>query len=475
MKRLILIFSIIISLSLSAQTNPGFETGDLTGWTKVNGLAGGTETCVSSNVRTGSNAMAITTTSNSTPTRMENSTTVTTNTNSYFHVITWIRGSVAQAEAAISIKFGSGSYTSGSYVAPSTTYTQISRSRQNTGSSAEGYVGLSTRSSDGTTSITINWDDAITYVSASSTTDITAPNAPSGVGTSSNEAGTTITVTWTDGTDVSTGSQKALILRSNGAGQTPPTLNDQAQYTSGDAVGSWTVKGIVDVGTQTYADNTTSANTAYTYAVFMSDLAYNYSSGTSSSITALPVELTSFTSNVIGNKVELHWRTATEVNNYGFEVQRSVVGGQQSAWTSLGFVRGNGNCNSTKNYSFTDQPASGKEFKYRLKQIDIDGSFEYSFEITAKLENVSAYKLDQNYPNPFNPYTKISYTVPQRAYVHLRVYDMLAKEVVELVNTMQESGRYEVTFDGTNLPSGAYFYKLEAGNYVEVKKLLLVK
>ena len=192
--------------------------------------------------------------------------------------------------------------------------------------------------------------------------------------------------------------------------------------------------------------------------------------------TALPVELTSFISNVEGNKIELNWRTATEVNNYGFEIERSQTSNVKSeTWEKIGFVQGNGNSNSPKNYSFTDEPTGGKEFKYRLKQIDIDGAFEYSFEITAKLENVSNYKLDQNFPNPFNPYTKISYTIPQKAYVHLRVYDMLAKQVAELVNTTQESGRYEATFDGSKLPSGVYFYKLEAENYIEVKKLLLVK
>lgn len=190
----------------------------------------------------------------------------------------------------------------------------------------------------------------------------------------------------------------------------------------------------------------------------------------------LPVELTSFTSNVIGNKVELNWRTATEVNNYGFEIEISQTSKVKSeTWEKIGFVQGNGNSNSPKSYSYTDQPTGGKEFKYRLKQIDFDGSFEYSFEITAKLGNVSNYKLDQNYPNPFNPFTKISYTIPQRTYVRLRVYDMLAKEVAELVNTIQESGSYEATFDGSNLPSGAYFYKLEAGNYIEVKKILLIK
>ena len=117
----------------------------------------------------------------------------------------------------------------------------------------------------------------------------------------------------------------------------------------------------------------------------------------------------------------------------------------------------------------------GKVFKYRLKQIDFNGAFEYSKEVTAVLQNIASYKLEQNYPNPFNPVTKISYTIPQKAFVRLRVYDMLARQICELVNSDQEAGRYEALFDAANLPSGSYFYKLEAGKYVEVKKLLLVK
>ena len=189
----------------------------------------------------------------------------------------------------------------------------------------------------------------------------------------------------------------------------------------------------------------------------------------------LPVELTSFTSNVVGNKVELNWSTATEVNNYGFEIQRIAVSNQRSAWEKIGFVQGHGNSNSTKNYSFTDKPTCGIEFQYRLKQIDFNGAFEYSEITSAILENVNEFKLEQNYPNPFNPMTRISYTLPVRTSVKLRVYDLLAQVIAELVNGIQEAGRYEVTFDGSNLPSGAYFYKLEAGSYIEVKKLLLVK
>lgn len=189
----------------------------------------------------------------------------------------------------------------------------------------------------------------------------------------------------------------------------------------------------------------------------------------------LPVVLTSFTSNVVDNKVILNWTTATEVNNNGFEVQRSAVNSQMPVWEKIGFVQGSGNSNLPKNYSFTDEPTGGKEFQYRLKQIDFDGTFEYSEITAAVLENVSEFKLDQNFPNPFNPATRISYTLPVRTNVKLRVYNLLAQMVAELSNGIQEAGRYEVTFDGSNLPSGAYFYKLEAGNYVEVKKLLLIK
>ncbi|MEW6703069.1 MAG: T9SS type A sorting domain-containing protein [Bacteroidota bacterium] len=193
---------------------------------------------------------------------------------------------------------------------------------------------------------------------------------------------------------------------------------------------------------------------------------------------SLPVQLTSFNANIIGNKVQLNWQTATEVSNYGFDIERAFVETQHAAslrWEKIGFVQGNGNSSSPKNYLFTDEPKEGKEFKYRLKQIDFDGSFEYSKETFVTLENLTRFVLEQNYPNPFNPVTKISYSIPQRVNVKLRVYDILAKEVAELVNNTQEAGRYEVTFDGSNLPSGVYFYKLEAGRFVEVRKLLLIK
>lgn len=204
---------------------------------------------------------------------------------------------------------------------------------------------------------------------------------------------------------------------------------------------------------------------------------------------ALPVELSSFSLSYSGGLVTLNWETANEVNNYGFEIERQVsskqsVGGN---WDKIGFVNGNGNSNSPKDYSFTDEPKGGKEFKYRLKQIDFDGMFEYSEEVVAVLENVTAFKLEQNYPNPFNPTTTIKFSVPpvgrngiSTYMVVLKVYDVLGREVATLVNEEKSPGNYEVKFDaetlhGASLPSGVYFYRLSTPKFTSVKKLLLMK
>jgi autotransporter-associated beta strand protein len=276
----------------------------------------------------------------------------------------------------------------------------------------------------------------------------------------------------------------------------------QTSLVSGTAASGGTVKitfgaddGVTDNTTLVVGQSATAAGTYTSLGKSTSDassitsLSYNPVSGDflllgDTGSNPLPVELTSFTRSIVGKKVILNWQTATEVNNYGFEVQRLAVSNQLLAnsqelnangWSKIGFVQGNGNSNSPKNYSFTDEPLGGKEFKYRLKQIDFDGTFEYSDEVTAVFDDVSKFSLEQNYPNPFNPVTKISYTIPQRSNVKLRVYNMLAQLEAELVNESQEAGHYQVVFNGSNLPSGTYFYKLEAGKFVEVKKFLLVK
>jgi len=189
----------------------------------------------------------------------------------------------------------------------------------------------------------------------------------------------------------------------------------------------------------------------------------------------LPVELTEFGFRKVDFGIELHWRTATELNNSGFEVQRrSENRGASTEWHALGFVRGNGTTTEAQSYSFLDRTAVGK-VQYRLKQIDFDGQFEYSniIEVDAGLPKVFA--LEQNYPNPFNPTTVISYQLPVASEVSLKVYDVLGREVMTLVNGRQEAGAYNFTLNAASLSSGVYFYRLQSGNFVSTKKMMLVK
>ncbi|PIQ08839.1 MAG: hypothetical protein COW71_09685 [Ignavibacteriales bacterium CG18_big_fil_WC_8_21_14_2_50_31_20] len=201
----------------------------------------------------------------------------------------------------------------------------------------------------------------------------------------------------------------------------------------------------------------------------------------------LPVELTSFTANHTDVGTVLTWQTATEVNNYGFEIERSSVisiEGRNLNWEKIGFIEGHGNSNSPKDYSFLDDKnlvGLDGELQYRLKQIDFDGNYEYSDVVEVKLnENIKAYKLEQNYPNPFNPTTTIKYSIPnnvkgETSNVKLIVYDILGSEVATLVNEKKSAGNYEVKFDASNLVSGVYLYKLQSGSFVQTKKLLLMK
>ena len=189
----------------------------------------------------------------------------------------------------------------------------------------------------------------------------------------------------------------------------------------------------------------------------------------------LPVELTSFSAKTIGSLVKLSWSTSTEVNNYGFDVERFALSAERQAWEKIGFVEGNGNSNSTKNYSFEDKNLSSDKYLYRLKQIDNDGQFEYSNEIEIDLGIPGKFELTQNYPNPFNPSTKISWQSPISSHQTLKIYDMLGNEVVTLVDEFREAGRYETTFDASTLSSGIYFYRLQAESFVETKKILLLK
>jgi hypothetical protein len=183
--------------------------------------------------------------------------------------------------------------------------------------------------------------------------------------------------------------------------------------------------------------------------------------------TNLPVELTSFTANLAGGGVLLKWTTATEVNNYGFEVEERVSG----IWNKIGFVQGHGNSNSPKEYSFYDNSVA---LSYRLKQIDTDGGFEYSDVVD--VNNLSKeFSLDQNYPNPFNPSTFINFSLPENGLVILKVYDVLGREVATLINQEMVADYHTVEFDASQLTSGIYFYRIQVNNFTSVKKMILMK
>ncbi len=194
-----------------------------------------------------------------------------------------------------------------------------------------------------------------------------------------------------------------------------------------------------------------------------------------SSDNPLPVELTSFSGTASGQSVVLRWLTATETDNYGFEVERSDGGFN---WEKIGFVAGHGTRTSPAEYSFLDKHLPAGVYAYRLKQIDTDGGFEYSHDIDVTV-GVSRFELLQSYPNPFNPSTTIRFNLPVAGKVSLIVYDIAGKEVRQLLDEHLPAGRHNTTWDGRDtfgqiVASGMYFYKISAGRFAAIKKMLYV-
>ena len=186
----------------------------------------------------------------------------------------------------------------------------------------------------------------------------------------------------------------------------------------------------------------------------------------------VPVELTSFTANVNNGNVVLNWTTATELNNQGFEVERKTADGQ---YITIGHVQGNGTTTERKEYSFTDANAQIGSYSYRLKQVDFNGTFEYSNEIFVDVTAPLQFALDQNYPNPFNPTTTINFSIAEPSFVKLAVYNLLGEEVKVLKNENMSAGTFNVSFDAATLPSGMYLYKIETAQYSSVRKMMLMK
>ena len=190
----------------------------------------------------------------------------------------------------------------------------------------------------------------------------------------------------------------------------------------------------------------------------------------------IPVELTLFNGSYEGSVVNLKWLTATETNNFGFEVERR---NDYTPYESIGFVNGNGNSTNRVTYNFVDENLTSKKYYYRLKQIDLDGTFEYSNEIEIEIDDLSDFQLYQNYPNPFNPSTKISWQASVAGHQTLKIYDIMGNEVATIIDEYREAGLYEVNFQSmtrkTQMASGIYFYQLKAGKYIETKQMVLLR
>lgn len=204
-------------------------------------------------------------------------------------------------------------------------------------------------------------------------------------------------------------------------------------------------------------------------------------SGTVTVQSSTPVELTSFSAIVKDKSVLLNWETATETNNKGFQIEKSLLVNNideniQSNlnWKVIKFIQGIGTSSEKHQYTFQDKNITSGKYQYRLKQIDFDGHFNYSKVASIYIKPVD-YILSQNYPNPFNPSTTINFTIPQSGFTQLKVYASDGSEVASLVSKNLNAGTYNISFNAKNLASGVYFYRLKSGNFNSIKKLMLLK
>lgn len=190
----------------------------------------------------------------------------------------------------------------------------------------------------------------------------------------------------------------------------------------------------------------------------------------------IPVELILFTFEVTKNNVLLSWVTASEINNQGFLIERRETKDERSGdWNNIGYINGKGTTTERQSYSYVDQNLSASKYQYRLKQIDYDGTYEYSNTIAVEINSPTRFSLEQNFPNPFNPITQIKYSIKEAGLVQVKIFDILGKEIDKLVNENKEAGNYSIDFNATELPSGVYVYQLTIPGFTQARKMILAK
>jgi CubicO group peptidase (beta-lactamase class C family) len=193
----------------------------------------------------------------------------------------------------------------------------------------------------------------------------------------------------------------------------------------------------------------------------------------------LPVELTNFSAGCEENSATLQWTTASEINLYGFFIERKSIDRRdqnKAFWHEIGFIPSNGNSATEREYHYSDPGVSAGTYAYRLRIQDLDGSVEYSPEVTVIVNQIlRKFALEQNYPNPFNPATTITFTLSNPEYVTLKIFDSLGQQVASPLSQIIAEGTHRYIFDGTSLPSGVYYYELVAGTHKAMRKMVLIK
>ena len=232
---------------------------------------------------------------------------------------------------------------------------------------------------------------------------------------------------------------------------------------------------------------TTSATQGnFNLGYFVSDAALDFTDPTyydismNNSITisgTVPVELTSFNAAIVKNGVSLKWETATETNNHGFEIEKSL---DNKNFMKVEFVQGNGTTTNRNTYQYVDRNVNTNKYYYRLKQIDNDGSFTYSKTVELNYTTISNFTLSQNYPNPFNPSTSIQFSVPVESQVTVKLFNAVGQEVSILADGQFSIGNHSLKIDASNFSSGTYIYSISAKGadgtvFAQSKKMVLIK
>jgi photosystem II stability/assembly factor-like uncharacterized protein len=210
------------------------------------------------------------------------------------------------------------------------------------------------------------------------------------------------------------------------------------------------------------------------FSIYFTDANHGWATGHLGTVIAtespVPVEITSFTATADGNDVRLNWQTATETNNKGFEIERK---GRE--WKTIGYLAGHGSTTQERHYSYNDNNIEAGNYSYRLIQIDLNGTQTESEIVSVTVKNPAEYVLNQNYPNPFNPTTNISYSIPKDGQVKLTIYNALGEKVKTLADGYKNAGRYNIEFNANNLSSGIYYYRIESGTFVKIRKMILLR